>query len=234
MKNREGDIRALLGRGGKQLAAIEEEYGRSLRAKSVSADLKIAIKELCENLRSVLDYLAHDIRGKYCLGTKPNAKFYFPILPSGQVYESRMEEWFPGLRESASALWDYLESIQPYHGGQAKWLGVFNDVNNENKHSALVEQTRTEMERIHVTREGLGGVSWDPSSVRFGPGVRVLGTPIDPSTQMPVSDPTLQIKRVIWVDFQFAGTGASALGLLRQATEGVAAIAQKVMCELAR
>lgn len=42
---------------------------------------------LCENLRSILDYIAHDVREALCASADPKARFYFPILPSRQEFE---------------------------------------------------------------------------------------------------------------------------------------------------
>lgn len=227
MGRRQEDVQALLTQAREQLREVEVKYQSSLTAKSVSPALKVKIKNLCENLRSVLDYLAHDIRETKCSQPKENDRFYFPILPNKRQFESRMREWFPGLDSAAPDLWSYLESIQPYHGAQTEWLGQLNSVNNENKHSALIEQTRTETERIRATSSG-GSVEWSPQNVRFGNGVSILGVPVDPSTQLPVPDTSIEVKRIVWVDFHFEGIGKSALGLLKQATDGINQIALKV------
>lgn len=229
MSRRQGDIQALLTQAQEQLREVEVKYQSSLRAKSIGSDLKVRIKNLCENLRSVLDYLAHDIRETKCPQPKENDRFYFPILPDRKQFESRMREWFPGLHSAAPDLWFYLESIQPYHGAQTEWLGQLNRVNNENKHSALVEQTRTETERVRATSSGgSSSVEWSPQNVRFGKGVSILGVPVDPSTQLPLLHPSIEVKRIIWVDFRFEGIGISALGLLKQATDGIGQIADEI------
>lgn len=227
MKRRQADIQALLTQARRQLWEVDDKYQSSLTAKSVSLDLKVKIKNLCENLRSVLDYLAHDIRETKCSQPKENDRFYSPILPDRKQFESKMREWFPGLDSTAPDLWSYLESIQSYHGTQAEWLGEFNRVNNENKHSALVEQSRTEIERVRASSDD-GSVDWSPQNVRFGNGVSILGIPVDTSTQLPVPHPSIEVKRIVWVDFRFEGIDKSALSLLKQATDGIGLIAGKV------
>jgi hypothetical protein len=139
-----------------------------------------------------------------------------------------MREWFPGLDSAAPDLWSYLESIQPYPGAQTEWLGQFNRVNSENKHSALAEQTKTETERVRATSSG-GSVEWSPQNVRFENGVSILGVPVDPSTQLPVPHASIEVKRIVWVDFRFEGIDKSALGLLKQATDGIGQISGKVL-----
>lgn len=227
MSRRQTDIEALLTQAQEQLREVEDKYRSSLTAKSVSPDLKVKIKNLCENLRSVLDYLAHDIRESKCSQPKKNDRFYFPILPDTMQFESKMREWFPRLDSIAPELWSYLESIQPYQGAEAEWLGQFNRLNNENKHSSLVEQTRIEVERIKASSGG-GSVEWSPQNVKFGHGVSILGVPIDPSTQLPIPHPSIEVKRIIWVDFRFEGIDKSALVLLKEAADGINQIAGKV------
>ena len=227
MSRRQADIQALLMQAQQQLREVEDKYQSSLTVKSVSLDLKVKIKNLCENLRSVLDYLAHDILETKCSHPKENDRFYFPILPDRKQFESKMREWFPKLDSTSPDLWSYLESIQPYHGAQAEWLGQLNRVNNENKHSALVEQTRTEIERVKASSGG-GSVEWSPQNVKFRNGVSILGVPVDPSTQLPIPHPSIEVKRIVWVDFRFEGIDKSALGLLKEAADGIGQIAGKV------
>src|SRR5437867_3810526 len=144
---------ALLARANRDLAKVEAGYAASLDARIIAADLKIDIKNVCENLRSVLDYLAQDIRAKYCPPAKSSDRFYFPVLPDRAQFESQMERWYPGLRTACAPLWSYLESVQPYQPGR-EWLGLFNRLNNENKHGDLVHQTRAEAKQILATSSG--------------------------------------------------------------------------------
>lgn len=229
MASRRSDIEALLTRSERVLEQIEAEYQRSLDQNEISAELRIDIKNLCENLRSVLDYLAHDIRERFC----PNAKgrFYFPILPDRKQFEKKVAAWFPDLDTKAPELWKYLESIQSYHSNRA-WLGQFNSVNNDNKHDSLVEQTRYEIEQVRATGQSGGQVSWNPANVRFGRGVLINGVPVDPATQLPVPDPSQLIERILWVDFQFEGIGVSALQLLKRALSGTSEIFNEVFSKM--
>ena len=228
MSRRQNDIEALITHSRKQLPTVEQKYQSSLTAKSVSPELKIEIKNLCENLRSALDYLAHDIRECQCPNAKDNDRFYFPILQDKRQFETRVREWFPGLDTRNPKLWSYLESLQPYQGSQTAWLGDLNRINNENKHAALVEQTRTETERIRATSANGGIVEWSPQNVRFGNGVYIGGVPVNPATQLPVPHPSLEVKRIIWIDFKFEGINRSALGLLKQSVDGIGQIADRV------
>lgn len=228
MRNRKPDIKALLERAQKQFDKINTEYKVSLRDKSISPELKIDIKNFCENLRSVLDYLAHEIREAHCPTAKPKERFYFPILPDILQFTARTEDWFPGLKKSSSQIWDYLESIQPYGGPAVEWLGLFNRLNTENKHDALVEQAKIETEEVRVTTDAGIRVSWNPSSVTFGSGVLVGGVPVNPATQLPTPHPSQKVERITWVDFQFSGINVSALDLLKQALNGTVKISENI------
>ena len=227
MANRKNSVKALLMRAEKDIGDIEAEYRASLQASEVSDNLKIDIKNFCENLRSVLDYLAHDIHETHCSRAKPYDRFYFPILPDRKQFESQTDKWYPDLVKTKPDLWSYLETVQPYQTGY-KWLGQFNKLNNENKHGNLVEQTRTERNEIRVTSQGVTQVSWDPKAVKFGNGVYIAGVPVNPSTQLPVSHPSQKVEKIIWVDFQFAGIMISALQLLQQTLAGTRQIAEDI------
>ena len=226
MAKRENSIESLRKRCETDLKKIEQDYMDSLHQQQVKTDLQVDIKVFCDNLRSILDYLAHDIRETHCPTADSKTRFYFPILGGKSDFDSQVKRWYPGLETKVPDLWSYLESIQPYHE-EYQWLGIFNRVNNENKHGNLVAQTRTETEQVRVSFEG-GSVRWNPDSVKFRVGVSIGGVPVDPRTQMPIPHPSQKIERIIWVDFQFHGENVSALWLLKQSLDGVAKIAKDI------
>lgn len=230
-ETRETQIKALVTRAEVQLFTIESEYQSSLNQESVSERLKIEIKNMCENLRSALDYLAHDIQETYCPSAIRNRKLYFPITSCRKNFKSTMPRRFPGLKTTSQKLWDYLESIQPYHGKSTAWLGYFNRLNNENKHESLVPQTKNVTEQVSVETQ-VGKVTYTRSSphgsVKFGKGVKILGVPVDPSTQLPVPHPNQKVQLIKWVDFQFEGIPGSALFLLKSSLNGVEKITSEV------
>ena len=219
MSPRSENIQALLEKAGVQLGKIKVEYSKSLHAKAINATFRIDIKNLCENMRSVLDYIAHDIHERDCQKESSGGRFYFPILPDKKSFDRRLDQWFPGLRQVAPNVVSVLEAVQPFQSGQ-EWLGLFNQLNNENKHGDLVEQTRIEHQETRVTGQRGGQVSWTPG-VTFGQGVSVMGVPIDPRTQLPVPHPSIKVEKIIWVDFQFNGIEVSALGLLEKTLAGI-------------
>lgn len=227
MGSRKDDVRALLDRAQRDLNKLEADYTASLSARMISPDLRIDIKNICGNLRSILDYLAGDVREKCCPTANPNARFYFPVFPARTDFEGQTRTCYPGLETARPDVWHYLESVQPYHAAY-EWLGQLNQINNENKHDNLVQQTRTEAPRVTVTTPGGGMVSWDPRAVRFGSGVFIGGVPVDPRTQMPVPHPSITVQQVIWVDFRFKDPDVSAIGLLKEGVKGIGEISTEL------
>ena len=226
MGTRRDSIEALLKQCDEDIVSIEQEYNSSLDRQKIATDLQVKIKSFCEHLRSALDYVAHDIREKYCKDADPGMRFYFPILLSRSEFESQTNKWYPKLDGRVPDLWAYLESVQPYHQDYV-WLGVFNRINNENKHGNLVAQTRGQTEQVRVSM-GSGSVTWTPQNVKFGSGVFIGGVPVNPATQMPVPHSSQKVERIIWVDFRFEGEDVSALDLLKQALTGIRRIAKGI------
>ncbi len=213
---RSASIKALISRAESDFKDLKVEYDRSLHDKHVREELKVDIKNIFENLRSCLDYVARDIFEKHCAGAKEPAHLYFPIRQTGKEFGVAIASDFPGLASASPATHQILEAVQPYNN---PWLGQFNKLNNHNKHQDLVEQTRTEQRQVTVSRGG-GSVSWGPG-VNFGSGVSVMGVPIDPRTQMPVPNNVAKTEVTIWVDFKFAEIGESVLPFIERSINSV-------------
>lgn len=195
-------IEALLRRATADFGDVRTAYQASLHEKIVRDDLKVAIKNIFENLRSCLDYLAQEMFENCCGAAKKPDRLYFPIRPTAAEFATAIAKDFPGLPANAKGVHDILEAVQPY---QDPWLGKFNKLNNHNKHQDLVEQTRTESRQVTVRRGG-GSVSWS-GGVTFSGDVRVMGVPIDPRTQLPVPGSDAKVEAVTWVSFRFHETG---------------------------
>jgi hypothetical protein len=217
---RQANIEALLRKARAEFGQLRSAYDKALQAKTISEDLKVDLKNIFENLRSCLDYLAHEISETLCRPPKSN-QLYFPIRASEPEFRKVMSDQFDGLEQNAAALFSFLESIQPC---KQSWLGQFNRLNNGNKHQDLVEQTRTETVMVNVASPSGASVTWNPANVRFGSGVWVAGVPVDPRTQMPV--PNNQAKTTVtkWIDFKFAENGESVLPFVQRSIDQVQTI----------
>ena len=112
--SRKKDIEALIKRAEKDFLKIEKEYGTALETKEITAELQIDIKELLSNLRSTLDYIAHDVFEKYCQTAVKKAKINFPIRTDRESFKLLMDKAFPGLIESCKEAYDIMESTQAF------------------------------------------------------------------------------------------------------------------------
>lgn len=225
--SREKSIAALTKKCRDSMVTLKADYQASLDAKDVSEDLKIDIKNILENLRSCLDYIARDIHNKFITGTP--GRLYFPIRHTANEFNQVISRDFADLGQTAPDVYAILEQNQPFNDD---WLGKFNRLNNDNKHEDLVEQTRTETRRVTVSsKTGGGSVSWGPG-VTFGSGVSVMGAPIDPRTQMPVPNSFTETKVEIWVDFKFQDNNESVLPFLGKSVEKVESICSSIQNHL--
>lgn len=205
--NRSKSITALISKAKKDFVVLKSDYNNSLDQKVISEELKIDIKNIFENLRSSLDYIAHDIH-EACITAKPPKKLYFPIKQSRKEFDIGINTDFVDLNTNFPDVYTILENVQPYND---PWLTKFNKLNNNNKHQDLVEQTRTEQRRVTVSsKSGNGSVSWGPG-VTFGSGVFVQGVAVDTRTQVPVPNNRVNTEVVIWVDFKFQENDESVL-----------------------
>lgn len=228
--SRKTDIEALLKRADTTLKKINSEYDNSLHSKTVSADLRIDIKDYFSNLRSILDYIAHDIVEKYCPNANPK-KLYFPIRTDLNAFLVEMIKSYPDLLTNNKTVYDILENLQPFKKDENKWLTFFNKINNENKHERLVAQTRTETTNVTVNGPGGGSVSWG-SGVTFGSGVSVMGVSIDPNTQLPIPNNIVKTEIVTWVDFQFEDINVSAIWLTKESLKQIKKIYNDLKSEI--
>jgi hypothetical protein len=220
---RAASIEALLKKANADFVKLKKAYESSLHERHVREDLKVSIKNIFENLRSCLDYLAQDICEKHCATAKKPDRLYFPIRATSGEFVQAIAMDYPNLQTTAEVVYDTLEAVQPYHD---PWLGQFNRLNNHNKHQDLVEQTRTEERRVTVSR-GEGSVSWG-SGVTFGSGVSVMGVPIDPRTQMPVPNAVAEMEVVIWVAFWFKEIDQPVLPFVEASLQNVGGLFQQL------
>jgi hypothetical protein len=219
--DRLSQAQALTNRAEHAIADMEATYRVNLRDQNVSDALLIDVKNTVENLRSALDYVAHAIYD--VVGDGTSRKIYFPI-----AFEQAVSADFPSLANrqipgvvARPDLTDYLASVQAFTAAGNDWLPKLATLTNENKHSHLSPQRRTETVRRTAKTSGGGSVSWNPANVTFGPGVFIGGVPVDASTQMPVPSPFVETNTEIWVDFVFDATNESVLAFLKRATHGV-------------
>ncbi len=220
---RAASIEALLRKAKQDFVGFKTAYESSLHEKHVCEDLKVSIKNIFENLRSCLDYLAQDIFETRCASAEKPDRLYFPIRATSRESVQAISKDYPNLQVTDRVVYDTLEAVQPFLD---PWLGQFNKLNNHNKHQDLVEQTRTEARHVTVSRGG-SSVSWGPG-VTFGSSVSVVGVPIDPRTQMPVPNTVTKTEVVIWVNFRFKEIDQPVLPFVEASLQNVEKLFQQL------
>jgi len=114
---------------------------------------KIALKNTLENLRSILDYAAQDIRGK--LKTENKAKVYFPYGQRKNHFLKSVVDNLPNLQQSIPSIYALVESIQPFVSSDA-WLVDLCGLTNDVKHNKLSETDNQKSKTVYQGGSRLG------------------------------------------------------------------------------
>ena len=200
---------------------IQAEYNSSLQAKSISPTLPVYIKNFLENLRSPLDYLALEISERI-LNQPKGSKVYFPIACTDQQsFNSHIARNLPNLDKINSQLFFVLESFQAYQNGGCKILPKLASLVNQNKHSHLSPQTRTESKGLNIQFPGGGSISMGPgSSISGGGFISSGGGWFTPGGGLVSGNSPAQVGKNIqqtittWVSFTFTDGGEEVLPIL--------------------
>lgn len=230
---------------GSDFENIEQKYKAALSEKNIPTSLQIDVKNFMENLRSVLDYIAHDIyetvikpeRVKICL--KEIKNIYFPYGKSENDFKSGLGSSLPDLQSLNPKVFALIESIQPYKCSDV-WLYEFCRIVNEKKHDTLSPQIRTETKTMTASIDGASiTMPIDNPDFRISQGsdleVTFGGVPIRFSNKgiEPLALAS-DLKRTIttWVSFQFASTDIHVLPLLKKALEEIKVLSNEIYLEL--
>lgn len=241
---RKNDVQALLDHAANDLSDsdlknIEAKYAEALTSKAIPSDLQIDVKNFMENLRSALDYMAHDIYEavikpvRATSGQKDPKDIYFPYGKDENGFKSGIGAALPDLKNINATVFDLLEAVQPHKCGD-DWLYQFCRIVNEKKHDALTPQTRTETQTMTASAGGASvtlPINSPNFSVQQGEGAQVFigGVPVRLSNQgiQPLA-PGLQRTITTWVTFEFSGTGIAVLPLMKKALEKISELSRNV------
>lgn len=228
--NRKNDTNVILDAAFRQHKEITAGYEAALRNKSM--DLRVLVKNAMENLRSGLDYMAHDIYEACCQpkrlasGLSDPKNIYFPYGRTENDFKSGVGSSLPGLDKASPPVYDLLLSIQPFTCGD-NWLYELCFILNEKKHDRLTEQVRTETE-THTVQSPQGSVTIPVNNpnmkvVSMPGAVKTFGVPAEFRQDGIYTAPSLDLKHIhtTWVGFTFAGTDVNVIGLLNKAVAGI-------------
>ncbi|HQH17986.1 MAG TPA: hypothetical protein PKZ43_00410 [Bacteroidales bacterium] len=240
---RKNDVNALIEHAKNDFENIKNQYSKALDETSISSTLQINIKNFMENLRSALDYLAHDIYEKHIApyrktnGKPEIIKIFFPYGKTENDFKSGVGSSLPDLKIVSIKLYEIIEAIQPYKIGD-NWLYDFCKILNDKKHNTLTPQTKTKKQ----TMTALSGSSSitipinNPNiSIQQGKNANITfnGVPIQLSNQgiEPLA-PGLERTITTWIYFKFSDTNIEVLPLLKKSIDGIKILSGKVYQEI--
>jgi hypothetical protein len=121
------------------------------------AELSVDLKNILENHRSALDYVAHHLADR-CTPRPSPEQVQFPVAnrqDNAVSFSKKIDKWFPGLASVAPNAKDHLLAIQQFSGEH--WLRQLADLSNFNKHRTLSAQQPASFNSVLV-RHGASGV----------------------------------------------------------------------------
>lgn len=228
---------------GGNLKSIKQQYILALQEKQIPTSLQIDVKNFMENLRSALDYMAHDIyeivikpeRDK--AGEKGIESIYFPYGETKKHFESAVASNLPNLKSLRPSIYATIEEIQPHSCGD-NWLYDFCRIVNKKKHDTLTPQKRTESKTMTASTNNASvtiPINNPNFSIHQGKNcqVKIGGIPVRLSNQgiEPLA-PGLQRSITTWVSFQFADTGIHVLPLLEKALKNIEQLSKAIYSQL--
>lgn len=220
---RKADVNNLIRHTASDLIEIRSKYRNSLDIEAIDPLLKIDVKNVMENLRSVLDYIAHDIydkiiRPQRIASGKPEVKYtHFPYGKDENRFKMSVTRNLPKLPTLSPPVFSLLESIQPHKSGKS-WLYDFCTIVNQNKHDKLSAQRKKVQSSYTVgPRGGSPVISALAGAITAPPGaIRIGGKPVifDSNTGIPFPSTGLDVKITRWVTFVFKDTHVEVIPLL--------------------
>ncbi len=238
---RKDPVIALIEHAKNALDRIREQYGKALNAKAIPTSLVIDIKNYMENLRSALDYIAHDIYEakihpyRISTGKQEVKRIYFPYGRNENDFKSSLGSSLPELKTISPDLYDIIEEIQSHKTGD-NWLCDFCSILNEEKHNTLTPQTKEEKRGLNIEFSGGAGIKMGPGAVIAGSGfigtgtggIHLHGDVI--SGDSPAKRTTGDVKQtvIVWVSFKFGNTNVEVLPLLEKVLGNVKVVSNKV------
>lgn len=169
MINRQQQIELILETIREDFEIIGQLFKESIAQKNLNKRVLVRIKNMLENMKSVLDFTAREIFEKYCNPSKP-INVYFPILHKTATdtdIENRINGLFPGLKKTAPQLFDHLFNMQPSKGINNEWLASLNNLCNSNKHVFLTVQVKKDEVINVLSVKNAKTYIWSDGLVKF-------------------------------------------------------------------
>jgi hypothetical protein len=143
-------IKSVLVYADEQQREISDEYSQYMDG-DLPAKIQIKIKNYFENLRSILDYIAHDIC-ENILDLDDRHKCYFPIwCETENKFTSFCHKNFPNLENIDPKIYSELKRIQPFRTDDFYLLKLLTNYVNKNKHCDLSSQ-ELKIEKTNISK----------------------------------------------------------------------------------
>lgn len=220
------DVRAVLQKADLQLTMIDTLYDADLDLQRISPTLRFKIKAFLDSERSALDHLAAAVVASCGLG---EGHIHFPLAPEAERFDESFDKNMPGVREKRPDLAPVVARHQPFSvPGLADLRNLLRDENNQ-KLTPVTQPAPPEAEPPPAPEPDATPPqqSPPPPSGGLGPGltgpVFINGVEYDPITLKPINAAPPARRDTIYVDWHFAGSGASARKTLKGVTAAVTA-----------
>lgn len=226
------DAKSLIQHAEEELPKIRQAYQESLSAKTIGALLLVEIKNVCENLRSSLDFAAHGLFEKHCVASPKKPKIYFPYATIKQSRaefdkDGRIDACIPGLSAARPDVVNLLLEMQHFGSKGYKWLPSFMSLTNENKHQRLVPQVRKESKELRISGGGASISLGQGASISIGTGasISIGGAVVRGRQTFDANNPPQvqggRVEVITWVSFHFETNGEPVIPFLETSLNGV-------------
>ena len=151
---RQNNIKELLADVKKNIDELIDKQTKSQKDPSVLKLNSVQIKNCLENLRSTLDYVAHDIidylQKEYVkdgIVKQSPGRIYFPFGITTAAFDKSVEKYLLNLKMYRPKIYDLVKSVQPFVNGK-NWLKNLIEEVNKIKHHELTEQQRVDSVKL--------------------------------------------------------------------------------------
>lgn len=223
-------IESQINRANELYSELEREVNIDISNFRVSVRTSELTEEILVKLSVCLD---KGINQYWQLKNQPiNKNLRFPISYDERSLKNKLTTYgLNNLDKTDPKLYALLYNAQPFVSKEYEILSEIDEQGSKKKHRELSFQEKEVVgERITFSSNSGGCVSWDPSYVKFGPGVSINGVPINPDTQLPQYKPhTHTLKKERLISVKFHGKNINVLQFCRQSIDAVQTITNQIV-----
>jgi hypothetical protein len=245
MIKRQAQIQMILREARRRFKVIASHYLAADWGERVADEIKLDVKNVLENLKSCLDYLAKDIADRYAPSTADPKLIAFPFVATEAeailLIENRL---CPGLVKARPKLHALLVALN-YSNPSSLWLKRMNQARNAGTHDDFANvQQEVAVPMIGLSLKGGSEFFWTAidGDTTFRncriTSTNLAGEPIDSVVLSALlkdgiftpPQPRIRIRHfsAIQVKYKFATEEVGVLNVLSEAIEGVDSLTSKV------